>query len=72
MRSNLRRPNPQRRRPDAFDLGAEIEQQPRHHLDVADPRHVVQHALASVSRHAASNGSAAFLFPSTATRPSSR
>ena len=32
-------------RADAVDLGAEVEQQPRHHLDVADARHVGQHAL---------------------------
>ena len=34
----------QRRRPDAVDLGAEIDQQTRHHLDVADQRHVGEHA----------------------------
>ena len=28
-----------------LDLGADIVQQPRHHLDVADPRHVGEHAL---------------------------
>ena len=37
--------DPQRRGPDAIDLGADVEQQPRHHLDVADARHVRQHAL---------------------------
>ena len=37
--------NAQRRRADAFDFGADIEQQPRHHLDVADARHVGQDAL---------------------------
>jgi hypothetical protein len=35
----------QRRAADAFDLAAEIENQPRHHLDVADPRYVGQDAL---------------------------
>ena len=40
-----RRPHAQRRRADALDFGADVEQQPRHHLDVADARHVGQHAL---------------------------
>ena len=40
-----RRADAQRRRADAVYLGAEIEQQPRHHLDVADARHVGQDAL---------------------------
>ena len=35
----------QRRAADAFDLRAQIEEQPRHHFDVADPRHVRQHAF---------------------------
>ena len=35
----------QRRRADALDFGADVEQQPRHHLDVADARHVGQDAL---------------------------
>ncbi len=34
----------QRGAADALDLGAEIEQQPRHDLDVGDSRHVGQHA----------------------------
>ena len=34
----------QRGAADAFDLGAEIEQQPRHHLDVGDARHVGERA----------------------------
>ena len=35
----------QRRRADAVDLDAEIKQQPGHHLDVADARHVGERAL---------------------------
>jgi hypothetical protein len=45
VRVDARRPDPQRGCPDTFDLGADVEQQPRHHLDVADARHVGQHAL---------------------------
>ena len=41
---DLRAADAQRRAADAFDLGAEVEQQPRHHLDVGDARHVVQRA----------------------------
>jgi hypothetical protein len=43
---------PQRLRPDlhrggadAFDVGPEVHEQPRHHLHVADARHVGEHAL---------------------------
>jgi hypothetical protein len=39
------RPDPQRRRADALDFRAKIEQQARHHLDIANARHVGQHAL---------------------------
>ena len=35
----------QRRRADAVDLGAEVEQQPAHHFHVGDARNVAQHAL---------------------------
>ena len=42
---DLRTAHAQRRGADALDLGAEIEEQPRHHLDVADARHVGEHAL---------------------------
>ena len=42
---HLGAPDSQRARPDAIDLGAEIEQQSRHHFHVADARHVVQDAL---------------------------
>ncbi len=42
---DLGAPNAKRRRADAIDLCAEVEQQARHHLDVADARHVVKHAL---------------------------
>ena len=38
-------PDAQRRAADAFDLRAQIEEQPRHHFDIADPRHVRQHAF---------------------------
>ena len=34
-----------RRAPNAFDMSAKIEDEPRHHLDVADARHVGQHAF---------------------------
>ena len=40
-----RRPHPQRGRADALHLGTDVEQQARHHLDVADARHVGEHAL---------------------------
>src|SRR5689334_6869829 len=43
--ADFRRAYPQRRAPDAIDLGAEIQQQTRHHFDVADPGNVGQHAL---------------------------
>jgi hypothetical protein len=39
------RTHPEGRAADSLDLGAEIEQQPRHHLDVADPRDVRQDAF---------------------------
>ena len=45
VRVNARRPDPQRGCPDTFDLGADVEQQPRHHLDVADARHVAEDAF---------------------------
>ena len=45
MRAHARRADAQRGAADAVDLGAEVEQQARHHLDVADARHVGQHAL---------------------------
>ena len=35
----------QRRAADPFDFTTEIENQPRHHLDVADPRNVGEHAF---------------------------
>ena len=41
---DVRAANAQRRAADAFDVGAEVEQQPRHHLDVGDAGHVVQRA----------------------------
>ena len=66
-----RTPHAHRRRADAVDFGAEIQQQPRHHLDVGDARHVGEHAFFGRSRHAASSGSAAFLLPSTSTGPDS-
>jgi hypothetical protein len=40
MGPHLLRTNPQRRRSNAVDLNPEIEQQTRHHFDVADARHV--------------------------------
>ena len=45
LRANRRRADPQRGRADALDLGTDVEQQARHHLDVADARHVGEHAL---------------------------
>ena len=40
-----RAPDAKRARPDPVDLGAEVDQQARHHLDVADARHVGEDAL---------------------------
>ena len=37
--------DPQGGRADAVDLGAEIEEEPAHDLDVRDARHVIEHAL---------------------------
>ena len=37
----------QRRAADALDFAAEVENQPRHHLDVADPGNVREHAFLS-------------------------
>ena len=45
MRLDTRRPDTQGRGTDPLDLGADVEEQARHHLDVANPRHVGQHAL---------------------------
>ena len=41
----LRRANAQRRAADAVDLCSDVEQQPRHHLDVANAWHVRQDAF---------------------------
>ena len=42
---DLGAPDAKRRRADAVDFGAQVQQQARHHLDVADAGHVVKHAL---------------------------
>jgi hypothetical protein len=45
MRPQLRRPDAQGCRANPFDFGADVEEQPCHHLDVADARDVSDHAL---------------------------
>ena len=45
IRLCILRPNAERRRADAVHFGTEIQQQSRHHLDVADARHVGEHAF---------------------------
>ncbi len=42
---DLGAPDAKRRRADAVDFGAKVQQQARHHLDVADAGHVVKDAL---------------------------
>ena len=45
MRPNPWSPHPQRRRSDAVDFRAEIQEQPRHNLDVTDTGDVGEDAL---------------------------
>jgi hypothetical protein len=42
---DIRAADPQRRAPDALNLGAKLQEQPRHHLDVPDAWNVGEHAL---------------------------
>ena len=41
---DVRAPDAQRGGANPFDLGAEIQQQPRHHFDIGNPGHVAQRA----------------------------